>query len=71
MGCENPEFIELSIITLYDLNPFLVNVSQLHLVTVAHLKFWGYDAFYRTLFTVKETMSIRAFSFVPNFDAVL
>jgi hypothetical protein len=48
----------MRIITSYDLNPFIVNVPQRHLVTNAHLKFWGYGAFYSTLFTVKEIMSI-------------
>jgi hypothetical protein len=54
---ENSKSIKLSIITWYDLNQFLVNVPQRHLVTIAHLKFWGYGAFYGTLFTVKKIMS--------------
>ena len=35
-----------------------MSLLQRHLVTIAHLKLWGYGAFYSTLFTVKEIMSI-------------
>ena len=56
--CKNPELIALSIITSYDLDRNLVNVPQRHLVTIAHLKFWGYDTIYSTLFTVREMTSI-------------
>jgi hypothetical protein len=50
------------------LNPFLVNVPQRDLVTIAHLKFRGYGVFYSTLCTVKEIMSIvldRNHSLIP------
>jgi hypothetical protein len=57
--CQNPEFLVLIMITLYDLNPFQVNVPQQNLVTIAHLKVWGCGAFYSALFTVKEIMSIK------------
>jgi hypothetical protein len=50
--CQIAEFIVLRIITSFDLNPFLVNVPQWHLVIIVHLKFWGYGTFYSTLFTV-------------------
>ena len=50
---ENPELTVLSIITSHDLNPFLVNVPQRHLVTNVDIKFWDYGAFYNTLFIVK------------------
>ena len=55
--CQNPEFIVVSIITSYDLNPFLISIPKRHLVTFTHLKFWDYGAFYSTLFTIKEIMS--------------
>jgi hypothetical protein len=54
------------IITSYDLNPFLANVPQRYLVIIAHLKFWGYGAFYSTLFIVKEMMSITNLEKMPT-----
>jgi hypothetical protein len=59
MRRQNPEFIELSIITLNDLNSFQLDVPQRHLVTIADLKFWGYGVFYSTLFAVKEMKRIE------------
>ena len=45
-------------ITSYDLNPLPAIVQQRHLVTIAHLKFWGYGACYSTIFTVEVIMSL-------------
>jgi hypothetical protein len=64
--CQNTEFIVLSIITSYDLNKFPVKIPHRYLVTIAHLKFWGYGAFHSTLIIVKEIMSARSHGTCPN-----
>ena len=50
---------------LRNINLFPVHISQQHLVTIKHLKFWNYGAFYSTLYTVKRKRKKK--SIIPTF----